>query len=370
MLLLALLSGLVVAALAWPMGPAVRAQIDWRAHAAGPADELRVCWVGHSLMNARAPERADARNLIERVGDFARARGLRYDSFDHTIWGACLSMLWSGKAHGRTRTLPEMAAQRATLFEREPAFDALVLTETVPLESALRYEHSSWYAQQFACAVRQRNPAARVYVYECWSNLQVGEPGSFYPPASVYDWPARLASDRALWEQVADEAAAGRVPTPGLRGRLERWLGVEPAPGAGPLFLVPVGSVFRKLATLPLDARPRFEGRALRVEDLFANPYIDWPSEWPLAAPLPAQAERERLASARLRHPERAHDDIHPSDLGVYVASLTHFATLYRRSPEGLPCDVSGLAPEDAAALARLVWELVRNDPRTGVAAP
>ncbi len=370
MLLLALIAGLVAAALAWPMGPAPRATIDWQEHRAGPIDELSVCWVGHSLINARDPDREGARNLIERVGDLARARGLRYESFDHTIWGACLSLLWSGSAHLHGRKLPEMAAQRATLFERTPPFDALVLTEGVPLESAVRFEHSSWYAQQFACALRERNPAARVYVYECWSNLQVGEPGRFYPPASVYDWPARLQSDRALWERLADEAAAGRVPPPGLRGRVARWLGVDAAPGAGPIFLVPVGSVFRALLSLPPETRPRFAGRALRAEDLFTNPYVDWPSEWPLREALSPQAERERLASARLRHPERAHDDIHPSDLGVFIASLTHFATLYRRSPEGLPCDVVGLEPSDCEALTRQVWEIVRNDPRTGVGAP
>lgn len=363
--------GVLVAAFAWPMRTAPRAQIDWKAVAAGATNELSVCWVGHSLMNARDPDRPQARNLIERVGDLARSRGLRYESFDHTIWGACLSMLWSGSAHLHARQVPQMREQFEALLEGAQRFDALVLTEGVPLESALRFEHSAWYAQQFACALRSRNPAARVYVYECWSNLQAGERGRFYPRPSAYDWVARLRSDRALWEQLAEEAASGAVPPPGWRARLTRWFTADDAArsGAGPIFLVPVATVLRTLASAASSERITFHGRELRADDFVTNPHLEWPADWPLAEPLAPEAERARLASLRLRHPERALDDIHPTDLTVYIASLTHFAVLYRRTPEGLECDVEGLDASNAAALQKQVWEIVRNDSRTGVAA-
>lgn len=364
--------GVVVVALAWPMRAAPRAHVDWKAVAAGPAEELSVWWVGHSLMNARDPDRSDARNLLERVGDLARSRGLAYESFDHTAWGASLSMLWRGSPHAHGREIPELAAQLAALLERGARFDALVLTERIPLEATLRYEHSAWYAQLFAAALRERNPVARVYVYECWSNLQASEPGRFFPQPSAYDWLARLDSDRVLWEQLADQAASGAAPAPGLLGRLTRWLGADPSAraGSGPVFLIPVGSVLRTLASAPPAERIVFRGRALRPDDLVTNPRLDWPAEWPLRQPLAPEAERARLASLRLRHPERALDDIHPTDLCVYIASLTHFATLYRRSPEGLPCDVEGLDAKHALALQQQVWAIVRADPRAGVAAP
>ena len=62
-------------------------------------------------------------------------------------------------------------------------------------------------------------------------------------------------------------------------------------------------------------------------------------------------------------------DDIHPSDLGVYFATLVSFATLYRQTPVGLSAP-PGLDEATARGLQELVWELVLNEPRTGVASP
>ncbi len=346
-------------------------EVDWASHAAGPTDELAVYWVGHSLINARDGRVEGSRNMIERVGDFAASQGLAYEGFDNTIYGACLSMLWRGVPHLHERRVPEMLERLRTLFEHGERFDALVMTEGVPLEGAMRYEHSAYYAQQFYGALLERNPAARVYLYECWSNLHASDAGRFYPRPSVYDWSARLAEDRKRWEQLADLASTGAVPAPGLRGRFERWFGADErgrTTGA-PIFLVPVGTVFGALAKLTPEERPRFEGRALELADLFSNAYTDWPSGWPLEAALPAEEEQAQLAKLPLRHPGEALDDIHPSDLGVYIASLTHFATLYRRTPVGLPASVAGLDEPNARRLQELVWELVRRDPRTGVSA-
>jgi hypothetical protein len=346
-------------------------EVDWASYAAGPTDKLAVYWVGHSLMNASDGRVEGSRNLIERVGDFAASQGLAYEGFDNTIYGACLSMLWRGVPHLHERRVPEMLERLRTLFEHGERFDALVMTEGVPLEGAMLYEHSTYYAQEFYGALLERNPAARVYLYECWSNLQASDAGRFYPRPSAYDWSARLAEDRKRWEQLADLASTGAVPAPGLRARLAGWFGADervPAKGA-PIFLVPVGTVFRALAQLAPDARPRFEGRALALADLFSNAYTDWPSDWPLASALPAAEEQAQLAKLSLRHPGEALDDIHPSDLGVYIASLTHFATLYRRTPVGLPASVAGLDEENARRLQEFVWELVRRDPRTGVMA-
>jgi hypothetical protein len=347
-------------------------EIDWERHRAGPTDELAVYWVGHSLMNARDGRVEGSRNLIELVGDFAAAQGLAYEGFDNTIYGSCLSMLWRGVPHLHERRVPEMLERLRTLFEHGERFDALVMTEGVPLEGALRYEHSPFYAQQFQRALLERNPNARVYLYECWSNLHASDAGRFYPPPSVYDWSARLAEDRARWERIADLASTGAVPAPGLGARLARWFAsdrLEPA-GHRPIFLVPVGTVFRELAQLAPGARPQIAGRPLELADLFSNVYIDWPSSWPLAKALPAAEEQAQIAKLTKRHPDEPLDDIHPSDLGVYIAGLTHFATLYRRTPVGLPANVAGLDEPNARRLQELVWTLVRRDPRTGVLAP
>jgi hypothetical protein len=67
-------------------------------------------------------------------------------------------------------------------------------------------------------------------------------------------------------------------------------------------------------------------------------------------------------------------DEIHLNDRGAAVVALAHFATLYRRSPEGLPpprlrADGTPAAtlPETAlAAVQHLVWQAVRRYPSAG----
>ena len=364
-------AALLAAAWLWPVNTTPTHSHDPSAHAAGPLERASVAWIGHSLINARAPKIEGARNAIELVGEFARAQGLAYEAFDHTLWGTSLSVLWRGAAHARERSAPEMRAQREALFACSSPPDVLVLTEGVPLAGSLRFEHSAYYLQQFALAALERNPQARIYLYECWANFQALERNNFIGPPSVYDWRAQLASDRRLWDELADTAATVPLPPPGWRWRFERWFGSAAplrAPSA-PIFLVPIGSVFRRLALTPPARRIQFRGRPLELSDLFTNPYLAWPSDWPLAAPLSRAEEDKRLATLPRREAADAPDDIHPSDLGVYIASLTSFATLYRRSPVGLPNHVDGLAEADARALQEFVWELVRSDPRSGVRA-
>jgi hypothetical protein len=71
------------------------------------------------------------------------------------------------------------------------------------------------------------------------------------------------------------------------------------------------------------------------------------------------------IAALTLRDPAAAPDDIHPSQVGVYFAALVHFATLYRRSPVGLPA-FSEIGAALAGTLQSIAWEIVRNDARTG----
>lgn len=372
LILFVLLTAALGAALLWPMSSPARRQVDWGAAAAGSTDAVSVYWVGHSLVNARDPKIVGARNLIEKVGDLARSQGLQYDSFDHTIYGAPLSMLWRGRPHSYDRREPQMVERLQTLLDEGARFDALVMTEGVPLESSIRYEHTSYYVQQFYCALASRRPDARIYLYECWSNLHASDVGPFYPPASVFDWTAQLAEDRERWERIADEAATGAVPAPGWVSRIGRWFGgAEPAcEPHGPIFLIPVGTVFRRLAER-LEREPlSFRTRAMKLADLFTNAYEDWPADWPLTEPLPAAEQERALAALTKRYPDEPLDDIHPSDLGVYVASLTHFAALYRRSPVGLPAQVEGLDEENARRVQELVWSVVRDDPRAGVRTP
>lgn len=68
-------------------------------------------------------------------------------------------------------------------------------------------------------------------------------------------------------------------------------------------------------------------------------------------------------------------DDIHQSDLGNWLVAMTHFATLYHRSPLGLPAQLNRADgspatppdPEAARLMQELVWQIVTGYPLAGV---
>lgn len=356
--ILALAMSVPLAALAWPV--ADPAPIDRRAFAAGPIDARRVYWVGHSLMNGRDPHVPDAENLMEKVGALAEARGLSYASFDHTLWGAPLSLLYRGAAHSFERAAPELAERRRELTERGDRYDALVLTEALPVRVNRHYEHTAYYLARFACELERKNPRGRVYLFESWSSFQSANPADGHGSPAHWDWARRLRDDRAIHEAITDRASAGAALEPGWAGRLTRWVRAPSCQPARPIFLVPVGTVLARLA----DRMSREEW-PLELADLFVNPYVGPPS-WP--SDIDEAEARRMLRTMPRRHPDADVDDVHASELGVYVAALVHFAVLYRQSPEGLPPLAPGLSAETAARLQRLVWEVVSTDPRTGIA--
>ena len=109
------------------------------------------------------------------------------------------------------------------------------------------------------------------------------------------------------------------------------------------------------------------DGRRLAFADLFQNPYVDWPANWPIDIRAANAVDvKAVIAALTLRHPTAEPDDIHPSQVGVYFAALVHFATLYRRSPVGLSAFES-VGERLAATLQPIAWEVVMNDERTGV---
>lgn len=318
----------------------------------GSESSLSVYWVGHSLVEQKADTDWGRIDLMSAVGLLAKARGLAYAAGDHTLWGSALSALWRGSPHGHARDARSMVPKRE-VFQRDAArYDTLVATELLPLDVAMNYEFSAYYLRQFLCAQKTANPAARVYVYQTWVNLQGGAQAS----GSGFDWRARMLAQRKAFDTLADQAAQPSVRTPGPFG--SRWLSYTTDGGCNvvsPILTVPVGATLVEIhdrIAAPRDG-DRFElpdGRRLTLGDLFANPYLDWPS-----------------AGQRLRDPSRPHDDIHASALGIYLSALVHFATLYRQSPVGLPAP-SVVGPALAATLQCIAWQTVVRDPRSGAA--
>ena len=354
--------------------PERAAVLDWQGQRLGPRDALRVYWVGHSLMETQVETTEGTLRLLEMVGRMAEAQGLAYAMGDHTLWGAPLSLQWRGRPHAHKRYVPEQAERRQRFETQAASYDAIVLTETIPLSAALKYEYSAYYLQQFYCTLMEANPAARVYLYESWVPLQALDPDRNYPPPHLYDWRARMVQDRLLWERLADAASTAAIPPPGWFGRLPAVLrsGTPACKVSAPIFIVPVGTAMvalydRLRAPRPEDDFSLPDGRRLAFTDLFRNPYIDWPAHWPITAQTTQAVDAKAvIAALTLRDPAAEPDDIHPSQVGVYFAALVHYATLYRRSPVGLPT-FSEIGDALAGTLQAIAWESVRNDVRTGV---
>jgi hypothetical protein len=61
-------------------------------------------------------------------------------------------------------------------------------------------------------------------------------------------------------------------------------------------------------------------------------------------------------------------DGVHPNVKGGYLVDLTWYAAFYRESPEGRMLPVNtGLTAEQATAMQRLAWEVVKNYPDCGL---
>ncbi|MFC3568081.1 hypothetical protein [Paracoccus sp. TOH] len=192
-------------------------------------------------------------------------------------------------------------------------YDAFVMTEMVRLQDAILYKESRLYAGKWAAEAAAGNPGAQIFLYESWHALD-DQP----------DWLSRLPDDlERMWK-------------PDLLWPAARAAGK-------PVWLIPVGQV---MARLVAEAEAKGGIAELKSrEDLFA------------------------------RNPDGSLDTIHPSDLGVYLVALTHYAVLYGKSPVGLPHELlradgkPAVAPsaELARRMQELVWEVVSAEPLTGL---
>lgn len=228
-------------------------------------------------------------------------------------WGASLKGHWTGE-------IPGFAEENASPNFRPalPAVDSgdypvLVLTEMVEIRDAIRYFDSAAHLAKWAQRIRSARPDARIYLYETWHPLDDPE-----------GWLARIDADLTrYWEDALLRPAMAH-------------------PGTGTIHVIPGGQVMAAVA------------RAAE------------------AGQIPGLTAREDLFA---RGPDGQVDQIHVNDLGAYLIALTHFATIYQRAPLGLPQDllradgrpVTALQPETAAALQRIVWEVVTGYAPTGV---
>jgi hypothetical protein len=194
-------------------------------------------------------------------------------------------------------------------------YDAVVLTEMIEIRDAIAYFDSAEALTNWARLARQGNPNVRIYFYETWH--EVTDPAG---------WLTRLDLD-------LDRYWTGQILFPALLN----------LPEATRIHVIPTGQVMAAV-TRAVEARGGMPGMQDR-NDLFA-----------------------RTESGDL-------DPIHINDLGAYLTALTHFATIYQRSPVGLPheltrTDGSAFNPipaETARLMQEITWEVVKTQPLSGI---
>lgn len=368
-----LLGFLAVAAMPGMSAVAMEAKgAKWEAHKLGATRAQAVYWIGHSLMEARADTPDGPVDLLTLVGQFAEHRSLSYRAGDHTLWGSSLSAMWRGRPHSFDRDAAPLVEKRRAFEASAASWDSVVATEVLPLATSLRTEFSAYYLRRFYCSLKRANPRARVYVYESYVHFNGSDPHAGYGPPHKFDWRAHMHAQIPFWEELADAAASGSVRAPSLLSRF----GLASRSDGGcddrePIFSVPVGRAMLRLAERLAAPRAgddflRPSGDRLQMADLYANPYVTWPSAWPTAEKLPATEVREVFAGLRARDPSKPLDDIHPSALGIYFTALVHFSTLYRQSPVGLPIP-NYVGDGVGRTLQCIAWETVLSTPRAGV---
>lgn len=273
-----------------------------------PVGDLRVYHLGHSLVGRDMPVMLD--QLARAAGHPGHAHASQLG------WGASLDQHRQGAAavpgFAQENDHENHVAADAALASGD--YDAVVLTEMVEINDAIRYHDSAAALAHWVQAARLGNPDVRVYLYETWHRLDDAE-----------GWLTRIDADvtRAWQDQLLRVAMA--------------------EPGVGTIYMVPGGQVLAAAV------------RAIEVGNI------------------PGLTGREALFA---RDAAGVVDPIHLNDLGVYLIALTHFATLYQRSPDGLPYQLrlangqpSASLPDLAVQpLQRLVWDVVSGYDLTGIA--
>lgn len=274
-----------------------------------PTEGLRVFHLGHSLVGTEIPA------FIQQLAEAAGFEGAAYRS--QLGWGTSLFDHWdpSRQINGfaEMNSTPAHMPAKAALESGE--FDALVFTEMVDLNDAIRWHQSGRHAGLWAGLARQHRPDIRIYLYETWHGTDIAD-----------GWLERIDADLPdLWEGVILAQAMAMADV-------------------GTIHVIPAGQAMAALVRT-VEAQGGLPGLSDR-HDLFA-----------------------------LRE-DGTVDTIHLNDLGHYLVALVHFATLYHADPRGLPHALDradGTAadaptPEVAALMQQIAWEVVRALPQTGVA--
>lgn len=267
----------------------------------------RILYIGHSLINLNVP--FIVKQLAEAAGHPVSYRAQINN-------GATLKAQWEKPDHFNPIPIwnPDQGKDEdyGANAQKELAtgrYGAFVLTEAGPIFGHMQYSDSVGILGKYYDLATRRRPDIRVYLYQTWPELSADK--------DWRRWRTQLASDRAHWEHIIDEVMRKR-------------------PGAK-LHLLPGGPALAALYDALNEPGAQF-GTVRRLEQLFD-------------------------------------DAIHMNDTGNYFIGLVFYATLFGKSPVGLGEVQAGPYTRNRTitdeptrrALARLAWDVVKADPRSGV---
>ncbi len=337
---------------------------------------IQAYWVGHGQFDAQAHSISGEMSVAEMVGWLARKQGLSYRMDGQVARDAGLSLQWRGRAHVGAGEAAELALKRQVFQALAANYNALVTTETAPLDSALNHEFSAFYLRKFADALAVANPAGRIFLFEAWLRPTSATASNVVHWSCRSDWRARMIAQRKLWDRLADEAAGGHLQSPARRGWFSRVFSFNSKPISLParlIYTIPVGSAL--VAVADRLRRPgadddfeKPDGELLTFEDLFAQARADAAARRLSINGAAARTGHSRSMGRPVRLSAAPRDGGASSVFGVYLAALTSYSVIYRRSPLGLASP-----PEVGARLGRtlqrVVWDVVSREPRTGLGA-
>ena len=261
--------------------------------------DLRVIMSGHSLTD---PIPIPLTAMVQAAGG-AAAEGMRIDA--DTVPGSPIEIRWNER--GRTPDAREDLAN----------YDVLVLTERVPVRSAMQWHRTKelsldWFNLSWTSGNGGRG--AETVLYASWISTTSG-PGnqdSYDSEEQTIPFRERLELEMGSWQEIADHVNRSRVEgSPPMRAI------------PGPLVMAAVYDAIAAGTAPGLTA----------MTDLFE-------------------------------------DSIHVNYLGGFLIALAHFAVIYGRDPRSIP-DLRGEgnwpSRDQADWMKQLVWDVVRAYPDSGL---
>jgi hypothetical protein len=266
-----------------------------------PLTAVHPYYVGHSLINLNMP--AMVKSLANGAG--------KTSEYAYQIGnGANLWYQWDTLIGNEQGILWQNALPTGN-------FDAMIITEAVPLVGHLMWSRTHDFADSFLITAQNHRPDLRYFIYETWHCNTTGTPqGCAWDNHDDLLWRPRLTADFPLWTGIMDTLKNHH-------------------PNAQ-VWMVPAGQAFGMLVD-SIEA-----GNVPTISD-FTSLFTD---------------------------------DIHLTEVGNYFVACVVYACLFRQSPEGLTNQtfsewgISFNPPSADLALKmqQIAWKTVLNlSARTGV---